>query len=232
MENALLGWMEGNSYIPLLVRSLPLLLKGVVMTVQIVVCSAALSGICGLLFGILSCNKLRIPFLSPLIEFFTFVLRAIPFFVQLLLVYFVLPDLLGVQLEPFPASVIALGLCSSGYVAQIVRGGLNAVPQVQWEGAFALGLNKPQSLRHIILPQVARAVVPMLNNELDALLKSTSIVSSIGMLELTRMGMNIVSREMQPVAIYLTVAFFYVCMSAILNLVARAIERRFNYARC
>ena len=201
------------------------------MTVQILISSATLSLTLGLLFGIASCNKLRIPLLSRAVEFLTFVLRAIPFFVQLLLVYFVLPDLFGFDLEPFSASVIALGLCSSGYVAQMVRGGLNAIPPVQWESAFTLGLNMPQSLRHIILPQMGRNILPMLNNELDALLKSTSIVSSIGMLELTRMGMNIVSREMQPVAIYLTVAFFYICMSALLNLIARVLERRLVYVK-
>jgi len=219
--------MDANNYVSLLSHSFPLLLQGVGMTVQILISSALLSLTLGLLFGVASCNKLRIPFFSQAIEFLTFVLRAIPFFVQLLLVYFVLPDLLGFNLEPFPASVIALGLCSSGYVAQIVRGGLNSLPQTQWEGAFALGLNTFQSLRYVILPQMGRSILPMLNNELDALLKSTSIISSIGLLELTRIGMNIVSREMQPIPIYLTVAFFYVCMSAFLNLIARAIERRF-----
>lgn len=215
----------------LLERSLPLLLQGVVMTLHILVYSALLSAGLGFVFGIASCNQLRIPFLSPCVESITFVVRAIPFFVQLLLVYFVLPELCGFSLEPFPASIIALGLCSSGYVAQIVRGGLNAIPATQWEGAFVLGLSRLQSLRHIILPQVGRTVLPMLNNELDALLKSTSIVSSIGMLELTRMGMNIVSREMQPLPIYMTIAFFYVCMSLILNVMARLIERRLVYVK-
>lgn len=223
--------MDYDTYISLLSRSLPLLLKGVVMTVQILLCSASLSLTLGLFLGIASSNRLKIPLLSQGVECATFVLRGIPFFVQLLLVYFVLPDLLGFNLEPFPASVIALGLCSSGYVAQIVRGGINSIPPAQWEAAFALGLNTPQTLCHIILPQVGRTILPMLNNELDSLLKSTSIVSSIGMLELTRMGMNIVSREMQPVAIYLTVAFFYLCMSAFLNLVARGIERRVVYVK-
>jgi His/Glu/Gln/Arg/opine family amino acid ABC transporter permease subunit len=222
--------MDADTYISLLTRSLPLLLQGVGMTVQILLSSALLSLVLGLVLGIVSCNKLRIPLLSQVVELFTFVLRAIPFYVQLLLVYFVLPELLGFHLEALPASIIALGMCSSGYVAQIVRGGLNALPAAQWEGAFALGLNTYQSLWYVILPQMGRRILPMLNNELDALLKSTSMISSIGLLELTRMGMNIVSREMQPIAIYLTVAFFYVCMSAVLNLVARAVERRFVYA--
>lgn len=223
--------MDNDTYLSLLSRSLPLLLKGVAVTVQIVLFSASLSLSLGLLFGMISCHKLRIPVFSQAIECFTFVLRGIPFFVQLLLVYFVLPDFLGVNLDPFPASVIALGLCSSGYVAQIVRGGLNTIPLIQWESAFSLGLNKLQSLRYIILPQMGRNILPMLNNELDSLLKSTSIVSSIGMLELTRMGMNIVSREMQPVAIYLTVALFYLCLSALLNLITRTLERRFIYVK-
>lgn len=198
------------------------------MTVQVLIYSASLSLSLGLLFGIASCDKLKVPILSQAIELLTFVLRAIPFFVQLLLIYFVVPDLLGFDLDPFPASVIALGLCSSGYVAQIVRGGINALPPAQWESAFTLGFNTSKSLKYIILPQMGRNILPMLNNELDSLLKSTSIASSIGMLELTRMGMNIVSREMQPIAIYLTVACFYICMSALLNLITLRFERRFK----
>lgn len=220
-----------DEFIPLINRSLPLLFKGAAMTLQILICAALVSATLGLFFGVFSCNKLRIPVISKLIIFFTFILRAIPFFVQLLLVYFVIPDLFCFDLDPFTASVISLGLCSSGYVAQVVRGGINAIGKTQWEGAFSLGLNQLQTLQHIILPQVGRNVLPMLSNEIDALLKSTSIVSSIGMLELTRVGMNIVSREMQPVAIYLTIAFLYLCMSALLNLLAKTIERRISYAK-
>jgi His/Glu/Gln/Arg/opine family amino acid ABC transporter permease subunit len=185
----------------------------------------------GLFFGIVSYNRWSVGWLRWIVEGVTFVLRGVPFFVQLLLVYFVFPHLLGFDLEPFPASVIALGLCSSGYVAQIIRGGLNAISHLQWESAFVLGLSRIQSLRYVILPQLLRHVLPMLNNELDALLKSTSIVSSIGVLELTRAGMNIVSREMQPVPTYLTIALFYLCMSALLNVLSRRIEKKLAYAK-
>lgn len=220
-----------QDYVALFGRSYHLLLTGASMTVQILLLAASLSFSMGVLFGILTCKRLQLPFLSPLIEWVTFVLRAVPFFVQLLIVYFVLPDLLGFNLEPFVASVLALGICSSGYVAQIVRGGMNAIPPAQWEAAYALGYTATQSLRYVILPQMLRIVLPSFNNELDALLKSTSVVSSIGMLELTRMGMNLVSREMQPVAIYLTVAFLYLCMSAVLNLCTRGLERKCAYVK-
>lgn len=217
--------------IDLISKSVPLLLQGTVMTLQVLLGSAMLSFSLGIIFGIFSCNRLKIPVLTPLLEGLTFVYRAIPFYVQLLIVYFVLPDLLGFNLDPFSASVISLGMCSSGYVAQIVRGGLNSIPVAQWEAAFCLGYTKRQSVLHIILPQMFRHVLPAFNNEFDALLKSTAVVSSIGMLELTRMGMNIVSREMEPMPIYLTVAFFYLCLSAFINLISRGLERRFSYVK-
>lgn len=210
---------------------LPLLCKGAWMTIQVLLSSFALSFIVGTCFGIFTSKQLKIPYLSPFIEAFTFILRAVPFFVQLLIVYFVLPDLFHFNLEPFSASVISLGMCSSGYVAQTIRSGINAIPLSQWESAKTLGYTTLQTLRYIIFPQTLSLVLPPLNNELDALLKSTAIVSSIGMLELTRVGMNIVSRNMDPVPVYLTVALFYIGMSALLNLFARTLEKRVSYVK-
>jgi His/Glu/Gln/Arg/opine family amino acid ABC transporter permease subunit len=206
-------------------------LKGTLLTIQVLLASASVSFIAGLGLGILSCRRLKIPLVSGIMEGIAFVYRAVPFYVQLLIVYFVLPDLVGFNLEPFSASVIALGMCSAGYVAQIVRGSLNAIPADQWEAAFTLGYTTRQSLRYVILPQMLRHALPAFNNELDALLKSTAVVSSIGMLELTRMGMNAVSREMEPVPIYLAVAFFYLCLSALLNYLTRTLERRIAYVK-
>lgn len=219
--------METAFWVDLIERTMPLLLQGAWMTIQVFISSSAISLGMGLVFGILSCEELKIPLLSPCIQFITFVLRAVPFFVQLLIVYFVFPDLLGVNLDVFPASVIALGACSSGYVCQIVRAGLNSIPVSQWEAAFVLGYSKTKTLIHLILPQMVRNVLPAFNNELESVLKSTAILSSIGMLELTRIGMNIVSREMKnPLAIYLIVATLYILMSIVLNFIAKHLEKR------
>ncbi len=219
--------MEFSDYIALLAKCMPLLIKGVLMTLRILVGAAALSILLGTLMGALSCNQLKLPLLSKVVELFTFTLRAIPFFVQLLLVYFVVPQLVGISLNPLSASILALGLCSSGYVAQIVRGGINAIPLQQWESCFVLGYGKWQSFRYVILPQVGRQILPTLNNELESLLKSTSIAASIGMLELTRIGMNLVSKEMEPIPIYLTIAAIYMGLSGLLAFISRKIERRF-----
>ncbi len=208
-----------------------LLLQGSFLTIKVTLSAAAFSFILGGILGIFSSDRLKIPVVSSLIEAVTFIFRAIPFFVQLLIVYFVLPDFLGFNLDPFPASVLALGICSSGYVAQIIRGGINAIPPAQWESAYTLGYTTRQTLLYVILPQTFRNVLPTLNNEVEALLKSTAIASSIGMLELTRMGMNIVSREMDPVPIYLTIALFYIAMSSVLNLFSKYLERKLRYVK-
>ncbi len=210
---------------------LPLLFQGALMTIQVLLASFAVSFFLGSLFGMLTAKRLKIPVISAFLDVLTFILRAIPFFVQLLIVYFVLPDLLNFNLEPFPASVMALGLCSAGYVAQIIRSGINGIPISQWETATTLGYTKGQTLRYIIFPQTLSHILPLLNNELDSLLKSTAIVSSIGMLELTRVGMNIVSRDMEPVSVYLTIALFYIAMSSLLNLVTRTLEKKVSYVK-
>ena len=206
----------------------PLLIQGAQMTLAILAVSSVISLFLGTVFGILLSNRLRIAGLSECIEGIAFIYRAVPFYVQLLIVYFVLPELLGCNLEPFSASVIALGGCSAGYVAQAVRSGINSVPNLQWESAFVLGFNRIQTVRYIVLPQALRLILPNLCNELDAMLKSTSIASSIGLLELTRASMNVVSREMQPLPIYLMTAVFYLLMSLCINLFIRFLERRLS----
>ncbi len=222
--------MDSN-YLDLVYRSMPLLMKGAWMTLQILLISGCISLCLGSLLGILTCYRLRINVLSSFLEGITFVLRAVPFYVQLLIAYFVIPDILNIHMEAFTASVLALGICSSGYVAQVVRCGINSIPVDQWEAAMTLGYSTKDCVRHIIFPQMLRNVLPALTNELDALLKSTAILSSIGLLELTRMGMNIVSREMEPLVVYLSVALFYVGISGALNYLSKYLEKGFRYVK-
>jgi His/Glu/Gln/Arg/opine family amino acid ABC transporter permease subunit len=210
--------------------SLPILLKGALLSLQLFVIAILLSSVIGGVLGTLTCRRLRLRGLAPTIEGVTFVLRAVPFYVQLLIVYFVLPDLLAIELESSAAAIIALSLCSSGYIAQIVRGGLNSIDAGQWEAAYTLGYSILSTLRYIIFPQVMRNILPALTGECDSLLKSTAVLASIGVLELTRMGMNVVSREMNPLPIYLAVAALYVVISAMINITSKYLEKRLSYA--
>lgn len=216
--------------IELIQRSLPLLLQGAWMTLHSMLCAACISVVVGTALGILTCNRLGIWPVKGLLEAIAFVFRAVPFYVQLVIAYFVLPDLFGINLDAYTASVLALGACSSGFMTQIVRCGINSILDDQWDSAATLGYSTTQCVRYIILPQMLSNVLPALTNELDALLKSTAILSSIGLLELTRMGMNIVSREMEPLTIYLTIAFLYVLLSGCIALVSKYFEKRCRYA--
>ena len=219
-----------NTSFDLILRSLPVLLKGLGLSLQIFAIASLLSLVLGSVMGSVTCRRLRCRWISCAIEGITFILRAVPVYVQLLIAYFVLPDLLGLELEAFTAAIIALSLCSAAYTAQIVRGGLNALPNEQWEAAHTLGYSVIDSLRFIIFPQLLKNILPALTGEFDALLKSTAILASIGLLELTRMGMNIVSREMDPLPIYLAVAGLYVGISGIINIISRKLEKRLRYA--
>lgn len=214
----------------LILESLPLLLKGAWMTLHSTFFAACISITVGTCFGIMLSNRVRTPFLAPVLSFIAFIFRAVPFYVQLVIAYFVLPDLLQINLDAYTAAVLSLGFCSAGFTTEIVRGGINSVGREQWESASTLGYTKVQAVRYTIFPQAFYTILPALTNEFDALIKSTAILSTIGLLELTRMGMNIVSREMEPLTIYCTVAFLYILLSGSIALISKYLEKRCSYA--
>jgi polar amino acid transport system permease protein len=207
----------------------PLLLEGMLMTIKVWICTAVISMLMGACWGILRCRRLRVPVISRALDIITFVLRGVPFYVQLLIVYFVLPDLININLSPVLAGIISLGLCSAAYSSQLIRGGINAIADEQWEAAWVLGIPCAATLTKIIMPQTIRTILPMLCSELDMLLKSTSIISAIGVLELTRVGMNIISSEMHVVSVYIVIALMYLVVSSLLNLVFSLCERKYAY---
>ena len=131
----------------LLIKSIPLLLQGALATLQIAPGSIAV-GLCGgIIVGVLNCNKLRNPSSALALNIFIWVIRGTPLFVQVLIVYYALPEVLGISLSPFIAGVIALGINSMAYISEIVRGGINAIPEGQWEAAYVVGLNPWKTLQ-------------------------------------------------------------------------------------
>ncbi len=213
----------------IIIEYAPLLIQGILMTVVLWLGAVIISCAIGTLFGIVRCRKIRINYVSPLFDMVTWVLRGIPFYVQLLIVYFVFPDLLGFHLSPVAAGIISLGFCSAGYVSQMIRGSINAITDDQWEAAWVLGFNGAQSMRYIIMPQALRTIMPMLCGEFDMILKSTSVISTLGVLELTGAGRNILAINMQVVPVYCTVALLYLFFSSLLNIVFEYIEKRLRY---
>lgn len=212
--------------ISLFYESAPLLIKGAATTLSLWLCSAMFSLIIGSLLGIMRSKNFRCVGISSVLDVATWLLRGIPFYVQLLLAYFVVPEIIGFNPSVFCCAVVSLGLCSAAYVSQIIRASTDAIPQGQWEAAQVLGYSRLNALRCIIMPQVIKLAMLPLNGELDQLLKSTSIISSIGVLELTRAALNIISIRMQPVPVYLAIALIYLSMSALLQGTTKIVERR------
>lgn len=210
----------------ILIQSFPFLLQGALATIEIAFVSIVI-GLCGgIIVGVINCNKLRNSFSKILLNSFVWVIRGTPLFVQVLIVYYALPELIGISLSPFTAGVIALGINSMAYISEIVRGGINAIPEGQWEAAYVIGLKPWQILKGIILPQMLRINLPSLTNELTALIKETSILMVIGVAELTKVSRDIVARELDPMTIYLAAAVLYLAMTSIASLFAQYTQKR------
>lgn len=207
----------------------PLLLKGALITCGAWVCAGVISLIVGTVMGIMSCRYLASPSSGIIIKCYTFIAKGIPAYVQILIAYFVLPALLGINISGFVAAIGALAFCSSGYVAEIIRSGINTIARGQWDASFVLGYPIKATLFRIILPQAFQNVLPSLFGEFEQLLKSTSLLATIGITELTRTGMNIISRELNPITMYLMIACIYLLFSAVLQLISMYIEKRGRY---
>lgn len=212
----------------ILINSAYLLAQGTITTLGIWLSAAFVALSIGFIWGALRAERLRIPYISVIVEAITFLLRGIPFYVQLLIAYFVLPEISGVELSAATTAALTLGLCSAAYVSQILCGGINAIALGQWEAAFVLGYTKAQTLLFIVVPQTLRYVISALGGEFDQLLKSTALASSFGVLEVTRAGMNIISREMCPMTIYIALAVIYLTLSSLLNALTYKLGRVFD----
>jgi His/Glu/Gln/Arg/opine family amino acid ABC transporter permease subunit len=219
MEHAAMIWL----------KYAPLIFQGACMTLGTWLLAGILSILIGTGMGILSCNRLAPIKQRRIIRFYTFIAKGIPAYVQILIAYFVLPALLGINVSGIIAATLALAFCSSGYVTEIVRSGINTISFGQWDACFVLGYSQKSTLARIILPQTFKNILPTLLGELEQLLKSTSLLATIGITELTRTGMNIISRELNPIPIYLMIACIYLLFAATVQLITIYAEKRTNY---
>lgn len=218
-----------NEVINLLLKSAPLLWQGTIQTLMLSFYSIGIGMVAGTAVGIAMCRRIRIPLLSQVLEVYVFAIRGIPYFLQLLITYFVLPAALGINLSPFAAGALSLGICSAAYVGEIVRSGINALPRGQWEAGKALGYSGTQTLQHIVLPQMFGLTIPTFTNELIQVILSTSIISQVGALELTKAGANIIAREMNPMLIYSSIALLYLGITATVMIIGKLLERSLRY---
>jgi polar amino acid transport system permease protein len=147
--------------------------------------------------------------------------------VQIFLIYFALPMIIGERINPFVAAVAACSINSGAYVSEIFRAGIQSVDKGQMEAGRSLGLSWMQTMRYVILPQAFKHVIPPLGNEFIAMTKETSLVSVIGFEELTRRGQLIIAKTYGSFEIWLTVAAIYLVMTLSIAQLVSFLERRF-----
>ncbi len=154
--------------------------------------------------------------------------RGVPLLVQLLLIYLFLPRI-GLNVPPLVAGIAGLGLASGAYVSEIFRGSLAAIPPGQREAADALGMARPRIWWRVLLPQVMRLSLPAEINEFILLLKASSLISAIGVLELTRMAQAYAAETYRPLEMYVTAAVIYLVLNLALAGLGQLAERRIAY---
>lgn len=208
----------------LLLNSMPLMLKGALITFEVSIFGTLLGIVVGLILISMWMSRLRL--VKYIAEVYISSFRGTPMLVQIFFVYYALPGLLGIDLSPFIAGVLALSLNSGAFVTEILRAGISAIPRGQIEGAKALGLKRRVIWGRVILPHVFIMILPPLTNEFTMLVKASSLLSVITVVELTRTAQQIMIFTYRPVEVMLAAAtlYFVICFS--LSSVSRRFERR------
>ena len=206
-------------------RNAPFLLRGLGVTLQ----TAALVILGGTLFGIALgvLRTGRIPAGTQLAIAYIEFIRGTPLLVVLFVVYFGLPPVIGYKLTAYHAAVVGFILFIGAYIAEDYRSGLASIPRGQIETGQATGLSRGQILRHIVLPQAVRRMIPTLFNQFVRLLKFTSVASVIGVMELTGVALTVNAREFHPLPILATLAGTYLVVCYLLSLVGRWLNVRY-----
>ena len=210
-------------YFSRLVEIFPFFLKGLWMTSKIAFISLVTCTVLGFVLGILRSGRNRI--IRWIIGVYVAFVRGTPFVVQIFIIFFILPDW-GIQLDAFPAALMAMAIMGSAFICEIVSGGILSISRGQWEAAASSGLTLIQQLRLVIVPQAMRVILPPLVGQYVLLIKDTSVVSVIGVMELTRVGWVTVVRIPEGLMVFSLVGILYFVISYPLILLSNYLEQR------
>ena len=211
----------------LLKDSLPSLLSGLWVTIEIAVISLILAVIFGIILGIFSISTSKI--LKGIATLYIYIVRGTPLMVQALFLFFGVGQALNVRFDPVVAGILTLTVNATAYMAEIFRGGIQAVDHGQMEAARSLGLSYSKAMRKVILPQAVKIMIPSILNQFIVTLKDTSILTVISIRELTSAGQIIIARNFKSLEMYAIVACMYFIIITLLTLASRYIERKISY---
>jgi len=223
------GWYAVLPFTDQGATNLQFLVAGAWSTVSISVVSICLSVILGMLVSLAALSHMRL--LRGANRVYVEVFRSIPILVMILWVYYGLPVILGISLDPFVAGVVALVMCDSAFQAEIFRGGIQSIHKGQSEAADSLGLSYLDKMRYVIMPQAIRRILPPLGNQFVYMLKMSSLVSVIGLMELTRRANELTVVEYRPLEIYTILLFEYLALILVVSWLVRKLERHMDVDR-
>ena len=204
--------------------NLKFLLSGLTTTIYISVISIIISMILGLIVAIPSLAKNK--FLTYINISYVEIVRAVPLLVLILWIYYGLPIMTGISFSPFVSGIIALAISESAFQAEIFRAGINSIKKAQWEAGSSLGLNFFKRLRLVILPQAIKNILPAIGNQFVYVLKMSSLVSIIGIGDLTRKANELVVTTYRPLEIYTFLILEYLILILIVSFFVRKLENR------
>ena len=204
--------------------NLKFLISGFTTTIYISLVSIFISIILGLIIAIPSLAKNK--FLTYINIGYVEIVRAIPLLVLILWIYYGLPIMTGISFSPFVSGIIALSISESAFQAEIFRAGINSIKKAQWEAGSSLGLNFFKRLRLVIFPQAIKNILPALGNQFVYVLKMSSLVSIIGIGDLTRKANELVVSTYRPLEIYTFLILEYLILILIVSYFVRKLEKK------
>ena len=203
--------------------NLKFLLGGLTTTIYISVISIIISMLLGLIVAIPSLAKNK--FLTYINIGYVEIVRAVPLLVLILWIYYGLPIMTGISFSPFVSGIIALAISESAFQAEIFRAGINSIKKAQWEAGSSLGLSFFKRLRLVILPQAIKNILPAIGNQFVYVLKMSSLVSIIGIGDLTRKANELVVTTYRPLEIYTFLILEYLVLILIVSFFVRKLEK-------
>lgn len=220
------GWYIFDPSTPKGRSNLQFMAMGLGLTVALAVSAIVISVVLGVLLALAALSSSRL--LGGIARVYVECFRAIPLLVLLLWVYYGLPVVSGLQFGAFTAGVISLALSDSAFEAEVFRAGIQSVPKGQREAAYSLGLSRSYTFRFIIFPQAIRTILPALGNQFVYVLKMSSLVSVVGLQELTRRANELNVTEYRPLEIYSLLVLEYLVLILITSWGVRRLEARLN----
>jgi polar amino acid transport system permease protein/polar amino acid transport system substrate-binding protein len=217
------------SFLELLQQSLPMFMRGMLLTLELSFISLIIAMFIGLGSCLMNISKVKV--LHWISQCYINIIRGTPLLVQTFFIYFGVTGAFGFPMTAMVAGIAALSLNAGAYLSEIFRGGIEAVPRGQMEAARSLGLSYRAAMLRVILPQALRIVIPSVVNQCIITIKDTSIISVIGLAELTMAGSQIVARTYRSFEVWLCVGVLYFVIIYTLSKLSKFVEKRLSLVK-